>query len=118
MARPNNHGYAALAPEDVADAKAGTSGVDLRPYAAERRLEVITGSIAAGYRAAVPPWPDYLENVMRGVLPGGEYGLLYHEKLELPATGGMSGTLYAKVTGKATWKDAFSFSFNRTDIPF
>ena len=38
---------------------------------------------------------------MRGVLPGGVYGPLYHEKLELPTTGGMSGTLYFKVTGKA-----------------
>jgi hypothetical protein len=115
MARPKKHGYAALAPQDVADAKAGTSGVDLRPYAAERGLEVITGSMPAGFRAAVPAWPEYLENVMRGVLPGGEYGLLYHEKLELPNTGGMSGTLYAKVTGKASWKDALRF--NRTDIP-
>ncbi|HYI18754.1 MAG TPA: hypothetical protein VD836_08580 [Solirubrobacteraceae bacterium] len=116
MARPRKHGYAALAPQDVPDAKAGTSGVDLRAYAAERGLEVITGSTPAGYRAAVPAWPEYLENVMRGVLPGGEYGLLYHEKLELPTTGGMSGTLYAKVTGKASWKDAFRF--NRTDLPF
>ena len=116
MARPRNHGYAALAPQDAADAKAGTAGVDLRPYAAERGLELITGSIPAGYRAAVPPWPDYLENLMRGALPGGEYGLLYHEKLELPRTGGMSGTFYAKVERSGSWKDAFRF--NRTDIPF
>src|SRR5829696_6689037 len=117
MARPRNHGYAALAREDVADAKAGTSGVDLRPYAAERGLEVISGSIPAGYRAAVPAWPDYMENVMRGVLPGAGYGLLFHEKLELPETGGMSGTLYSKVVGKAGWKSLVP-TFNRTDIPF
>jgi hypothetical protein len=81
-------------------------------------LEVITGSLPAGFRAAVPVWPEYLENLMRGVLPGAGYGLLYHEKLELPATGGMSGTLYAKVTGNASWKSVLIPSFNRTDIPF
>ena len=82
MSRPNNHGYAALAREDVADAKAGTSGVDLRGYAAERGLEVIAGSLPAGYDAAVPRWPQYMENLMRGVLPGGEYWLLMHERSE------------------------------------
>jgi hypothetical protein len=119
MGRPNNHGYAALAREDVADAKAGTSGVDLRGYAAERGLEVIAGSLPAGYDAAVPRWPQYMENLMRGVLPGGEYGLLMHEKLELAKGGGMSGTLYSVHYGNATWKSVFkpSFSFNRTDIP-
>ena len=78
------HGYAAFAPADVADARRGTPTVDLAPYAAARGLEFLDRQSPAGFSAAVPSFPEYRFNVARGVLPGGRYGVLFHQLLEVP----------------------------------
>ena len=118
MGRPNNHGFAALAPGDVADAKRGRPDVDLRDYAQARGLEWLDRNSAAGFLAAIPGFEEYRFNVMRGTLRGGEYGVLFHQALEVPVTGSpsISTTLYATVvkTGGRWWMPSMP---NRTDIP-
>jgi hypothetical protein len=121
LARTHDHGYAALAKEDVADAKRGHPDVDLSDYAAHRGLEVFTGKMAAGFRGALPVFEEYRFNVLRGVLPGGSYGMIFHELMEVPHRGSasMSGTLYgvyAKTPGKF-WSPR-NFLPDRHDIPY
>ena len=120
MARTKSHGYAALAKEDVADAKRGRPEVDLGGYAAERGLEVFDGVMAGGFRAALPAFPEYRFNVLRGLLPGGAYGLLFHELMEVPHRGSasISGSLYgvvAKTPGRWSPRDLLP---DRHDIPY
>ena len=55
---------------------------------------------------------------MRGVLPGGEYGLLYHEKLELPDHGRDERDALRQGHGQGARGRTRLPSFNRTDIPF
>jgi hypothetical protein len=74
---------AAFSAEDVPDAKRGQPDVELPKYAAARELEFLDRGTPAGYRAALPGSPDVQHNVMRGVLPGGAYGILAHETLEI-----------------------------------
>jgi hypothetical protein len=119
LARTHDHGYAALAKEDISDAKRGHPEVDLSGYAAERGLEVFTGTMAAGFRAALPMFNEYRFNVFRGVLPGGGYGLLFHELMEVAHRGSasMSGTLYgvyARTPGRWRVRDLLP---DRSDIP-
>jgi hypothetical protein len=119
MARTRNHGYAALAKEDVPDAKRGHPDVDLSDYAAQRGLEILRGGMAAGFRAALPGFEEYRFNVLRGPLPGGCHGLMFHELMEVPHRGSasISGTLhgvYAKTPGRWRIRD---FLPDRSDIP-
>jgi len=74
---------AAFRTEDVADAKRGYPDTDLREYAARRSLEFLDHGTPAGFRAAVPCEEELQTNVLRGVLPGGEYGVMAHEGLEI-----------------------------------
>ena len=87
--RPNNHGYAAFEPADTDDAKRGRPDFDLRAYAEERGLEYLdkTESLLAGWKQALPRFPEYIFNLARGVLPGGRYGLIYHEAFEIFSSG-------------------------------
>lgn len=79
---------AAFSREDVPDAKRGAPSVSLAGYAAERGLQYIDHLTPAGYRTAVPCDPEFQFNVMRGRLPGGEFGVLAHEAFALPWVGG------------------------------
>ena len=79
-----SHGYAAFAREDVADAKRGHPASSLHGYAAARGLEWLDRRAAAGFSAADPGYPDHRFNVMRGVLPGGRFGVAFHQLLEVP----------------------------------
>lgn len=111
------HGYAAFAREDVADARRGHPATSLEAYAAERGLEWLGRQSAAGFSAAFPGFPEYRYNAARGVLPGGRYGVLFHQLLEVPVTGSpnVSGTLYGsvvKVKNRRWWMP------DRTDIPY
>jgi hypothetical protein len=120
LARTRNHGYAALAKGDVADAKRGHPDVDLAGYAAHRGLEVFRGAMAAGFRAALPVFEEYRFNVLRGLLPGGCYGLMFHELMEVRHRGSasMSGSLYgvyARTPGRWRLRD---FLPDRSDIPY
>jgi hypothetical protein len=74
---------AAFSRADVPDAKRGYPDFELRDYAARRGLQWLDHTTPAGYRAAVPCKDEMQSNVLRGVLPGGEYGVLAHEGLEV-----------------------------------
>jgi hypothetical protein len=87
--RPRNHGYAAFEPADTDDAKRGRPDFDLRGYAEERGLEFIDQppTPLAGWKQALPRFPEYAFNMVRGALPGGRYGLIWHEAWEIFASG-------------------------------
>ncbi|MDA0183091.1 hypothetical protein OJ997_22470 [Solirubrobacter phytolaccae] len=111
------HGYAAFARADVADARRGHPATSLADYAAARGLEWLDRRSAAGYSAAFPGFEEYRYNAVRGVLPGGRHGVLFHQLLEVPVTGSpnVSGTLHAstvKVKNRRWWMP------DRTDIPY
>jgi len=76
------HGYAAFAPRDVDDAMRRRPPGSLQGYAAERSLEFKDRGGLAGFRGALPVFPEYVHNLVRGVLPGGRFGILYHELLQ------------------------------------
>lgn len=112
-----SHGYAAFARADVADARRGYPATSLAAYAGERGLEWLDRQSAAGFSAAFPGFPEYRYNAARGVLPGGRYGVLFHQLLEVPVTGSpnVSGTLYGsvvKVSRRRWWMP------DRTDLPW
>ena len=87
--RPNNHGYAAFEPADTDDAKRGRPDFDLRAYGQERGLEFLDRADPplAGWKQALPRFPQYAFNMVRGELPGGRYGLMWHEAWEIFASG-------------------------------
>lgn len=77
------HNRAAFSKDDVPDAKRGYPDFDLRDYATRRGLEFLDHGTPAGFRAAVPGEEELQSNILRGVLPGGEYGVIAHEGLEV-----------------------------------
>jgi hypothetical protein len=87
-------GVAAFSREDVADAHRRHPEVDLGEYAGARGLEMLGSKSAAGYFAAMPGKEDVQFNAMRGMLSGGEHGIVFHELLawevvgDRPAGGG------------------------------
>src|SRR4051812_4689719 len=78
---------AAFARADVKDSKRGFPEIDLREYASARGLEFLDHATAAGFRAALPCDEERQFNVLRGVLPGGAYGVMAHEALEIGFSG-------------------------------
>ncbi|MEA2473921.1 MAG: hypothetical protein QOE06_1836 [Thermoleophilaceae bacterium] len=99
---------AAFSRDDVEDSKRGHPDFDLRDYAAARDLEFMDHTTATGFRGALPGDQELQSNVLRGVLPGGEYGVIAHEGLEVPWTDDgpdWGGTFYnERVTLKGNWK--------------
>ena len=82
------HGFAAFDPADVDDARRGRPDADLAAYAEERGLEFFPeASGFAGFGQAMPRVKEHGFNLMRGVLPGGEYGVLFHEAWQIESTG-------------------------------
>ena len=111
------HGYAAFTPEDREDAKRRRPAVTLEGYAADRGLEYRGRGRLAGFRAALPAWEEEQHNLMRGVLPGGRYGVLLHELLKTHGESStMPGTFYGVRTSSTTgfWE---SIKPDRTEIP-
>src|SRR3954470_23943843 len=106
---------AAFARADVEDSKRGLPALELREYAAARGLEFLDHAPAAGFRTALPCDEERQFNVMRGVLPGGAYGVLAHEALGIPWTDDSSdwnGTFYGlrvTATRKMRKRDALAF---------
>jgi hypothetical protein len=98
------HNRAAFSRADVKDAKRGYPDFDLRGYAGDRALEFLDHGTPAGYRAALPGEEELQSNVLRGVLPGGEYGIIAHEGLKIGYSGedlDWGGTFYSvRVTAK------------------
>src|SRR5215211_1159355 len=74
---------AAFSQADVEDAKRGYPDFDLRDYATRGGLEFLDHGTPAGFRAAVPCAEELQSSVLRGMLPGGEYGVIAHEGLEI-----------------------------------
>ncbi len=78
-----SHNRTAFSKEDVPDAKRGRPDFELRDYATRRGLEFLDHGTPAGFRAAVPGEEQLQSNVLRGSLPGGEYGVLANEALDV-----------------------------------
>ena len=112
-----DHGYAAFTPEDREDAKRRRPAATLEGYAAERGLEYRGRGMLAGFRGALPMWEEEQHNLMRGVLPGGRFGVLLHELLKTHSDASeMPGTFYGVRTSSTVgfWR---SIRPDRTDIP-
>ena len=96
-ARPNPN-HAAFAWEDGDDAKRGRPSWDAQGYAAERGLEFRGSGAFVGFRGVMPLSDDRIFNAVRGRLPGGQPGILFHELMLLAALAGkvtgVSGSLY------------------------
>jgi hypothetical protein len=80
------HNRTAFSKADVPDAKRGYPDFDLRDYATRRGLEFLDHATPSGFRAAVPGDEELQWNVLRGTLPGGAYGVLANEGLEIGYT--------------------------------
>src|SRR5689334_10520769 len=106
--RPSNHGRAAFCKADIDDAKRRRPAVELQAYAAARGLEFRGRGMLAGFRGALPAHPEYMYNLMRGVLPGGRFGVVVHELLQTHCANdqSMDGSFYAVVVKApgATWR--------------
>jgi hypothetical protein len=101
----NLSGYTALSPRDVSDARRGRPAVDLSWYAAERGLQALGNSTAEGYIAAMPGEETLQFNVMRGVLPGGAYGVLFHHRVAWRREVGVPCTQAAALVPEAALQD-------------
>jgi hypothetical protein len=86
----------------IEDGFRGRPDVDLSEYAASRGLDFRGQATQLGYLGAFPWAEELMFNVMRGVLPGGERGVLLHEvKLFEEDT---PGTFYGQTTKTAGFK--------------
>ena len=117
-------GYGAFAREDVADARRRRPDVDLSGYAAARRLDVLGSRNAAGFFAALPLDEQLQFNVLRGPLPGGEHGILFHHVLPLPVepdgsvvnAGSLYGYVYNPPGQKLRLRDFLSSVIPMVDL--
>lgn len=101
------HNRAAFSPDDVEDSKRGHPDFDLREYAARHDLEFLDHGMPAGFGAALPCQEERQSNVLRGTLPGGRYGVMGHEGLEIgysTDSPDWGGTFYGeRVKLKGNW---------------
>ena len=81
--------------EWTADGFRGRPDVDLAEYATARGLEQCGNKAQGGYIPAFPLTSELQFNVLRGKLPGGEDGILYHE-VKLLDEQYASGTFYGQ----------------------
>ena len=81
--------------EWIADGFRGRPDVDLTPYAESRGLEHRGSATQLDHIPAFPLTGELQFNVMRGTLPGGEPGVLYHE-VDLLDEETASGTFYGQ----------------------
>lgn len=113
------HGTSAFARADIDDARRRRPATELHDYARERGLEFHGQAQLAGFRMALPAFPEEMHNAMRGVLPGGRFGVLLHQVVQTHANGvtGIQGTFHGVRTSdpEPFWR---AFIPNRTDIPF
>src|SRR5689334_14386594 len=82
--------------ELIADGFRGAPDVDLADYAAARGLEQRGSTTQLPVMAAMPMSEELQFNVLRGVLPGGEEGVLFHEVKAYEE--GTNGTFYGQKT--------------------
>jgi len=90
------HGHAALDPADIEDARRGRPAISLETFAAAHGLTYRDAELPGAFLATLPTWPDYLFNGCRGALPGGRFGMVVHELMEVEVSNGirMSGGFY------------------------
>jgi hypothetical protein len=81
--------------EWIADGFRGRPDVDLAPYASARGLEHCGSATQLDFIPAFPLTSELQFNVMRGRLPGGEQGVLYHE-VDLLDEATAAGTFYGQ----------------------
>ena len=81
--------------EWIADGFRGRPDVDLAPYATARGLEHRGSEAQIDHIPAFPLTSELQFNVMRGALPGGETGVLYHE-VDLLDEATAAGTFYGQ----------------------
>jgi hypothetical protein len=107
------HNRTAFSKEDVPDSKRGYPDFDLRDYGARRGLEFLDHGTPAGFRAAVPSEEEHQWNVLRGTLPGGAYGVLANEALDVgftTDTPDWTGTFYGtRVVAKGNLAGGLAF---------
>src|SRR5947208_6805887 len=123
-ATPRLPGYGAFARADVADARRRRPDVDLSGYAARRGLDMLGSRNAAGFFAALPLDEQLQFNVLRGPLPGGDQGLLFHHVLPLPVepdgsvvnAGALYGYVYNPPGGKPRLRDFFGGLIPLADV--
>src|SRR5919112_5347802 len=77
--------HAAFAWADGDDAKRGRPSWDAQGYAAERGLQFRGSGAFVGFRGVMPLTDDRIFNAVRGQLPGGQFGIIFHELLLLAA---------------------------------
>jgi hypothetical protein len=109
---PRLPGYGAFAGQDFVDARRRHPDVDLSPYATARGLDMLGSRNAAGFFAALPLDEQLQFNVMRGPLPGGEQGILFHHVLPVPVSpdgsgAGLVGCVYKQPGAKLRIRDFF-----------
>src|SRR5688572_26826644 len=75
--------YAAFKPADVDEARARQPAGHLRDYAQARGLEFLESRNPMGYWGVVPGDERLQFNVVRGLLPGGRHGILFHQALAI-----------------------------------
>ena len=105
-------GHAAFSPDDVEDARRGRPAVQLRPIIEGLGLKFADNEMPGAFVATMPSWPDYVFNGGRGALPGGRYGQVGHELLEIEvAQDGlqMGGSMYAV---RSSYKNTGFFGFH------
>lgn len=115
---PDRHGYAAFDRADIEDARRRRPPAALDGYAAERGLEFRDRALLAGFRSASPPFPEQQFNLMRGMLPGGRFGVLFHELLKTHGPGVSMPGVFHSVSTSSTEGFWRSMIPDRTDIPF
>ena len=84
------HSHAALAREDVDDAKRCAPPGDLQAFAHARGLSYNGSAVMGALAGVLPQWPDYVFNCCQGPM-GDRYGLVEHELLEIPVSEGDGG---------------------------
>lgn len=93
--------HAALGPDDVEDARRGRPAIGLQGFAEAMGLAYRDQEMAGAFISTLPRWDNYIFNGMRGTLPGGRYGQLGHELLQVEIGSDgirMTGTTYASRT--------------------
>lgn len=115
------HGYAAMAREDVADAKRRRAARSLEAYAAARGLERLGSGHPPGWAPALPRFAEEQQELLRGVLPGGRDGVLLHGLIQThrrdEAGSDMPGSYWGVVVKSPPGTLRKALRPNRTWIP-
>jgi len=104
--------HAAFSAEDVEDARRGRPAVSIQPAIEALGLRFADNEMPGAFVATMPSWPNYVFNGGRGTLPGGHYGQVGHELLEVEVTQKgleMGGVMYAVRT---TYSNTGFFGFH------